>query len=309
MGINIPLYSIALLKRCINFANNAYSGASAFTGGKMEFSSTTTAEYKPVFYGYQYENDLYIVIKGSSNDADFITDFAYSETTAKFGSNKINCHGGFYKAAEYVFKQTKTFMQQADGNIYITGHSYGASVATLVGMMALADSSISNNKLGIIAVAPAPCVSDLPSSYKPYLVNIINDGDIVPTMSISNGYNLVSPIVPSGTFSKVLVKIALQTALKVIGKKTTFSEKFLDALSDSLDQIVDDLCEYKNDRSYITVKTLLGTTYKITETGSSSLSSYSISPTTLTNLAISVDCINNHMGDTYVKFFEHVTSL
>ena len=309
MGIKIPGYTLTLLKRCMTFANNAYTGKSAFTGGTMEFYSTKNEQYKPVFFGYKYGDDLYITIRGSATDADFITDFDYAETTAKFGSNTINVHNGFYQAAKYVFEQTKTYMKETTGNIYITGHSYGASVSTVLGLMALTDSQTKNLKIGIIAIAPAPSVSALPSSLSPYIVNIINDGDIVPSMSIPNAYNVVAPLVPKGTFSKIIVKAALQTLLKVVSKKTEFSELFVEELSDSLDQIVDDLCAYKKDQSIITVKTLLGTTYQITESGSSSLASYKVTPTSIDSLVIGVDCINNHMGDVYISNFDHITSL
>ena len=309
MGISIPGYTLTLLKRCMSFANAAYSGKSAFTGGSMEFYSTKNEKYKPVFYGYEYGGDLYISIRGSSTDADFITDFDYAETTAKFGSYTINVHNGFYQAAKYVFEQAKTYIQEASGNVYITGHSYGASVATVLGLMALTDSLTSKKPIGIIAIAPAPSLSALPSKYSPFFVNIINDGDIVPSMSIPNAYNVVAPLVPKGTFSKILVKAALQTLLKVVSKKTEFSELFIDELSDSLDEIVDSLCDYKNDPSTVSVKTLLGATYQITESGSSSLASYKITPTSIDSLVIGIDCINNHMGDKYIENFEHITSL
>ena len=311
MGIEIPVYSILLVKRYFEYARNAYNGESKFTGGKMLLSSTEHGPYKPTFYVYQYKNDVYVSIKGSKDQSDFIVDFDYKEEEQKFGKYKIKVHGGFCLSAQYIYPKIQKILKNfTKGNIYFTGHSMGASIATILGLYALTDNNWKNKNIGVIAIAPAPCVSGIPETYIGKFVNFINENDIVPTLSISNGFHMIEPIVPKTNFAKPLVKLALQAAVKALDTfKSSFTDLFIETLSNTLDDIVDDIYQYKIDRSSIAVKSLKGKTYKITSDGSSSLASYSFNPEQAKTLSIGPNSIKSHSIANYIENIEHITSL
>jgi len=301
MGIQIPGYSLLLIKRCMTYCKNSYSGESAFQGGEMKFVGTQHGVCIPIFFEYEYNNDLYFIVRGTSDDVDFATDCAYSEELVNFGKYQIYCHGGFYKSAKYIYDIVKPHIDAFKGrNIYFVGHSMGGSISTILGLMFLSDPLYADKQMGIICVAPAPSVSEFPEEYNEKLINIVNEHDLIPEFSVISIYNMIGMIVPKTPDTKPAVKAVLLIILDIIkGLKSDFSDNIFKALSDGLPIIIDDIYAYKNDKSHLHVGTLHGHTYKLVKNGPTTLSQNEIDPTTLDMMVIWPDSINNHLPKTY----------
>ena len=312
MGIiNIPGYSLLLLKRCLDFCQCSYNGEDTFKGGNMLFKGTQHDVFVPIYYGYQYGKDLYLIIRGTVDDIDFETDCSYRQLKTQIGTHEIYTHGGFLKGADYILEQTKSLLESyTDGNIYITGHSMGASMATILGLKLLSDSAFAGKQIGILAFAPAPCVSEVPAEYLDKLVNIVNDKDLIPEFSAASIYNIIEPIIPETTTSKPVVKAVLLGVINIIKLiKTDFSDKMYIALTEAVPELVDDLYDYKRDKSTLKVNTLHGVTYKIKKGGPTELSQCEIDPTTLNIMIFDPASFNAHMPYVYAAVLDEITSL
>lgn len=144
-----------------------------------------------------------ISVKGTSNLEDFLTDACGNAVTLQlegaFGRrdgeiNELRCHEGVLLAAKRLAQDLdgliEEFVLPAGYSIILTGHSLGAGVAALVGILLrsrLPALARDNDRLRVIAFA-APPVLDLKASRAcaSFITTVVNNSDVVPRASLSN---------------------------------------------------------------------------------------------------------------------------
>lgn len=293
----------------MDLAYAAYNGAGAFSGGTMKYSYTQNAQYRPVFYIYERQNCLWVCIRGSGSQDDWNTDFDYQESSHQFGSYSITCHGGFYRSAEFVYGQVKQYLYDYNGNIYITGHSYGASVSTIVSLMAMTDPKLSGKlaKMGGFCFAAAPSVDNIPSPLDKKICTFVYNNDIVPTLSLVNAYNVIKPMIPKSGVPTFLVKIALKTTIAILHeKKQEFSQSLYNSIMANIDPIVDDINAYHTNKNHIKVSHVCGIVYAINNKDEK-LEACLTPGENFNILSSSNTALDDHYQSKYVEALKHKT--
>jgi hypothetical protein len=291
----------------MDLASKAYEGRGAFLDDDVVFYSMDNKEYHPNYFLLDFDDSLFVVIRGSGSDEDWATDFDFNETVQTYGKYKINSHIGFYKASKNIFEEMKpTLLKYAHKRIFITGHSLGGSITTDLLVMMLTDEDTKHLDAYAIAFAPAPALAPIPEFINERLVSIVNNADIVPTLCIPALYNVVEPAIPKfgvpRIFMKIIFKIVL-TAVKENG--VAFGEKLYNASMNAIDVIVDNLDNYYDDPTSLKLKHIGGTIYKLTH--GSVLSESVTPPEEVENLSISLSCVTDHNSDNYIQMLNTVT--
>ena len=300
-------FGVALLRRAMDFANNAYTGKSAFSKYDLIKYSTSNPKYHPMYYVFEDDNDLWIVIRGTGSDNDWETDFDYAEKSVKFGTQTVKVHGGFYKSATNILNEIKPKIIGYSGRVYVTGHSLGGSITTVLSLLIMSDPDTKSLQTYGLAFAPAPSVSYIPTAYNKKIASIVYSNDIVPTLSIPCTHNLINPLIPKSGVPKVFLKSALKVAIKFLSENNeAFSKSLYKAAIASIDGIVDTLSAYHKNQSVLSVKTLQGLIYKLDES-SLKLKQALISPSAINTLSISASSINAHYQKSYIDILNKAT--
>ena len=117
MSFNFTEISLFLF---MSLSTSAYTKRYNITGLNTLFQSNEVKFAQPSFSIHQIENDLYIVCRGSQDDADFLTYSSLNEINTPYGV----FHSGYYQAAMYVFSRSMYYISNCKGKVYFTGHSY-----------------------------------------------------------------------------------------------------------------------------------------------------------------------------------------
>ena len=288
-----------LATRCLNIALAAYDRKN-FTGGKMVLASEINAMFKPVFYCYQINSDLFISIRGTVSEVDYDSAYHFEEKTYSFGNYQINAHSGFYMAADYVFNQVKDTIKKCKGKVYVTGHSYGASVATVLEVMINTNPETKPYSGGAIVFGPAPALAELPDVLNNMIatINTINDG--IPRFSLPNAYALVKPLWSPKTANKdFLVRAMNKYMLSLRGRPII---KLPDVFFASGAKIIPDVCDailkYAEDQTLYKVRYVSGDVYK-TGSFSQGLKYDKTKASTYNQVVITSCALNSHLPDEY----------
>ena len=146
-------------------------------------------------------------IKGTSGFEDMLTDICGNTVErdlgeehpfVKDGPTKFTCHEGIMAAADRLSRDMEDLVSELflpnNYKIIITGHSLGAGVAALIGLLlrsripALQKPSKSGgNILQVYSFASPPVLShDAALACKPFVTTVVNNSDIIPRSSVSN---------------------------------------------------------------------------------------------------------------------------
>lgn len=182
--------NIDFIRMAMNLAKESYDGN--FCIGKCLFKTEDKDNdiYQPMFYCIEYNNNIYIVTRGSASKPDLLTDIDCKEVQKEINEKEIYFHRGFYNAAKYVFDLAFNWLTGNYKIIYFIGHSYGASVSSILCLLAKTHERLKNKKIFSMAFAPAPAMSFCPSYIEECIFAFINREDIVPSFSLSNTLNL-----------------------------------------------------------------------------------------------------------------------
>lgn len=288
--------------RCLNLSLAAYAGKSNFTGGKMVLMFETNGLYQPVFYCYQIGLNLFISIRGTESVNDYDSAYHFEEKQYTFGNYKLFAHSGFYMAADYVFNHVKDSIKKCRGKVYVTGHSYGASVATILEVMINTNAETKSFSGGAIVFGPAPAISELPEELNNMIVtiNTINDG--IPRFSVPNAFALVKPFWGGKTSTKeFLVKAMNKYMLSLKGRPGIHLP---DVFFDSGAKIIPDLCDaiiaYANDPSTYNVRFVSGDVYKC-GSFNPSLKTDKTKANLYNQVVISSVALNDHLPEEYAN--------
>ena len=144
-----------------------------------------------------------IGVKGTSNLGDLLTDccglpISYDLTGpyVREGNLTIRCHEGILISAQRLFAKLELLVEElllpTGYTIIVTGHSLGAGVAALVGLLlrcrfpTLLDDH-DGTLLRVVAFASPPILDcDAALACEPFVTTIVNNADIIPRASLSN---------------------------------------------------------------------------------------------------------------------------
>lgn len=141
-------YDYQTAKTGVYLSGAAYCGKESYdsmvlAGPASGFSVTTILYDKSTdLQGYVgvLDKTIYVVFRGSSSIKNWIDDAEVLKTEyLSYPDCKCNVHSGFYKSSENIKNQTIVAVQNMGvkygyTNIIVTGHSYGAAIAQLIGM-------------------------------------------------------------------------------------------------------------------------------------------------------------------------------
>lgn len=288
-----------MLELTIRFAGLAYSGPDAFAEvpGNLLYYTTECYHYQPTIYVFQHETGLFVVTKGSSEAPDFKTDMEFTQVINEFGI----FHGGFVKAALWVWDQVKDYVNNYDGPVHFCGHSYGASVSAVLHVIAKASCpdkdfySYSYAQMPAMEVETAALVKDT-------MYTFVNEDDIIPTLSVPNCFErikLLSPlisIIPSSWITG-----QLRAVLKLVKIVGAIEAEFMNMFYDTIPEIVEDAKAYeKGTEKY--VRYVVGNVFHINSDESLKIEETLIDPEeTLSCLSLTTDCISRHACDLYTE--------
>lgn len=125
--------------------------------------------------------DVYVVIRGSAEPWDFDTLLDMDGLVTRVGV----VHTGFYKAAEFVLERARTFINQCQGTVYFTGHSYGGSVSSIATL--LLNMRFPGRAARAITFGSVPSMDDyLRREAQRTIASFVADTDVIPTLSSPN---------------------------------------------------------------------------------------------------------------------------
>lgn len=192
MAPNISGFSPYFLRLAMGLSYACLNDDFSYYQGKMLYDHYNSGFEEPVFKIYKLDGVLWIIARGSLNEEDRLTCAAINEVQTKHGI----FHEGFYKSAQFVYELAKPYILDHQGPVYFTGHSYGASVASV--LFTIFDDEFPERESCCAAFGPMPMMDyDTALKHKEKMVSVINHKDIVPTLSVENLYNrikLLSPI-------------------------------------------------------------------------------------------------------------------
>ena len=123
---------------------HVYEGSAAgFVATKVLYDSATDTQG---FVGYlPSDNSIYVVFRGSSSIANWITNFQTTQSTyTKWPTCNCKVHDGFQKAVNTVYNTALTEVKRLKSlhsayTVKTTGHSLGGALAQLTAMALIAD--------------------------------------------------------------------------------------------------------------------------------------------------------------------------
>jgi hypothetical protein len=143
--------------------------------------------------------ELYIVISGSDDINDFTDDLNILQKSPFFGDPQIKFHTGFLKQAcgtfNNIFKKIKEFKTKGGTDIYLTGHSSGGCIVSIVAYYLIVNDIVNYSDLQVITFGSPRFTNDIGSQWfnnntKYYRVELHKDP--VPRLPMFNSYKHVS---------------------------------------------------------------------------------------------------------------------
>lgn len=147
------------------------------------------------FVAYSAQGNLYLVVRGTETDSDWIDDADSSQTAYSPVSGFGQVHSGFMSIyatmSSAVLGAVNAALLKLGANaktLYVTGHSLGSALSTLAVPDVIANSNLAGSKIGLIHYPLAsPRVGDPDFYYQYSLRNIptfriIDTEDVVPNL-------------------------------------------------------------------------------------------------------------------------------
>jgi hypothetical protein len=155
--------------------------------GHLLHSHTTSSYAQPVFHVYGNTTETFVILRCTRSFFDILTDldcFAIEETNSD-GTALGSFHRGFWRAANWVFNEIKHYLIPSGltpvppGPVHFIGHSYGASVASILCLL-MSESESPRPFMGW-AFGPAAAMDAIADSrIHDSLFTFANDRDFVP---------------------------------------------------------------------------------------------------------------------------------
>ena len=255
--MGITNFTIPMLQLAMQMVEFTFNGSYEYFGGELVAYNMTTDIEAPVYYVLKRSDALFILSRGSVDWNDYATDLEFSEVTNEYGTY----HAGFFNASRYVYNNAKKWIQEATTPIYIIGHSYGASVATVLTTIAMHDNPTKD--INCIAFAPVPSMSvETNATYGHKMVVLYDNHDIFPTLSVPNVYERVkwAFVVKLPEEQVINVIKAIIAGIEVLADP--WSQAIYNALYNSIPKLVELLFEYDAKKD-LKIRYCPGTVYHV----------------------------------------------
>jgi hypothetical protein len=178
------------------------------------------------------QKQVIVAIKGTSTLSDVFTDLIGRAVPHTTEGEEIRFHEGMYTAARFLFEETfhlveKFFVPQGY-KLYICGHSLGAGVSCLLGM--LMKKRLPSLDLQVYAFAtPVCCSYEASLECQTYITSVVNNTDCVPRLSLMNLralYKLMN-FVDSKLQEKGMGPDNFASAIRYLNELATSDSKYL----------------------------------------------------------------------------------
>lgn len=142
---------------------------------------------------------LYIAIPGSDDISDFTDDLNILLKSPYFGDPKIKFHSGFLKQAcitfDNILKNIEEFKNQGGINIYLTGHSSGGCIISIIAYYLIIHKIFNYSNLQVVTFGSPRFVNTIGSEWfkenmQYYRVELYKDP--VPRLPILTDYKHIS---------------------------------------------------------------------------------------------------------------------
>eukprot|EP00189_Rhodosorus_marinus_P011853 CAMPEP_0184737668 /NCGR_PEP_ID=MMETSP0315-20130426/435_1 /TAXON_ID=101924 /ORGANISM="Rhodosorus marinus, Strain UTEX LB 2760" /LENGTH=619 /DNA_ID=CAMNT_0027204977 /DNA_START=54 /DNA_END=1913 /DNA_ORIENTATION=- len=178
-------------------------------GGSFTLLGRETGICKPRYYvAVDHSiNSIVLSVKGTSNFNDFLTDLSsdlhpivaklppsHGEGESKLKSASVvgGVHRGFYQSAAHVLSGARDELLRLSDehpgyDIFLTGHSLGASVASIATILLYKDEDFVKgaNRTRCIAFGPAPSVTEnVGEAFNGVITSYINKDDLVSGLEV-----------------------------------------------------------------------------------------------------------------------------
>lgn len=272
---------------------SAFNGTILYSNRNVDFE-------QPVYYVYALDNNLWIINRGAESLYDFVSCAEFNETTTDYGT----FHLGAYKSALFTLKGARSYIESFNGTIYFTGHSFGATVAPINAIICSKD--YPQKDINGIAFAPIPMVDDTTNAkYREKLATIVNDVDLVPTLSVANLYVTLSALVP---FFQEIDEGALVAFLEgILDDFWLFLPTDLyNALKEVIPAVADAILGYSHGEQRL-IRYPPGHVYQLVEGNPRKLQDTEIDPTkSLNALSLSIWALTEHNAGAYQTVVDEV---
>lgn len=184
----IPLLTNDFIRKTMDLANwiydkyqNELDQYNSSKPGQSEFPKPVIGCYTPYFYCKDELDTRYVLIKGTNFNVggDVVTDLSCTEISEEINGKLIHFHKGFFIASQNIYKEIINDLGKFE-KIYFIGHSYGASVASILCLLAKSNKDLSDKEIYAMAFAPAPAMSYCPEDIADCIFVFINNHDPIP---------------------------------------------------------------------------------------------------------------------------------
>jgi hypothetical protein len=183
----------------------------AFNNNTLPPSLTKIAEFgggasgAPLTFLAKTGNDLYIIVRGSTEASDFLLGFQAIRAPFLIGQ----VHAGVLQAAQLIIQQSRSQIDECKGEIVVTGHSLGGSVSAAIAAML----RMGEKRTNVIAITAASFpIFDPPmkKATESFVTGFIYRDDPIPHLTLRNVQNLVRDL--SGAAQGVPPEMQMATA-------------------------------------------------------------------------------------------------
>ncbi|KAH0784975.1 Lipase family protein [Histomonas meleagridis] len=244
----------------ITFCISSYLNSFRSYEPNIIFRKNSSETYKPCFYVLRLDGSLFVIIRGSAEEGDMMTMREMNELTTKYGV----FHSGAYKSSLYIYRKIQKYLHGHNGNVYLIGHSYGGSCASI--LLAIIKAKHPFLKVQALGFGSYSVLDDRTSRHlRKNLITIANEDDTVPTISIRNLYEIVKEqITLSGSTEISEIAKVINATMDLYTTEDVPSGEFIQesfkSMSDLYAKEIKDMYDFKIRKS---IRYPAGTVYKI----------------------------------------------
>ena len=180
----------------------------------------------PMYFAAKGGNDLWIVVRGAAEPADFVLCCEFERTPFLDG---CFVHQGVLRAARWIIGQCRRLIDDtlgAGGRVLCTGHSLGGTTAAMI-VTVLALEEKKQRVFGISAAMFPAVDEEVSRRLRPYVVGFVFRNDLVPRLTARNLSLIVDMLGGPQALASIqaivgpaLNMIAMQSAISGFGPPT-----------------------------------------------------------------------------------------
>ena len=254
--MNVTNFGLPLINLTLQLMLATFDGSYAQYGELVKYNTTVGIE-RPVYYVLKRDDGLFIMSRGSVDSEDWVTDLEFTEKETEYGVY----HAGFFNASMYVYENAKPWIAEAKTPIYCVGHSYGASVATVLSTLIMHD--FPEKDTNCVAFAPAVAMSqEVNATYYNKIVCFYNHNDIIPTLSVPNVYERFKWVFTFSYPEEKVVEIIRTVISGIEHVLDPWSQEVYEGFYNAIPKLVELLYEY-HEKQDLKLRYIPGTVYHV----------------------------------------------